>query len=37
LSYAGVETPYWAFGVVVGTMLVSIAIQIYFFRRPGWI
>ena len=31
------ETPYWAFAVGVGTMLVSIAIQLYFFRRRGWI
>ena len=31
------ELPYWAFGVGVGTMLVSIAIQLYFFRRRGWI
>jgi magnesium transporter len=31
------ETPYWAFAVGVGTMLVSIGIQLYFFRRRGWI
>ena len=31
------ETPYRAFAVGVGTMLVSIAIQLYFFRRRGWI
>src|ERR1700674_3776500 len=31
------ETPYWAFAVGVGTMLISIAIQLYFFRRRGWI
>ncbi len=31
------ETPYWAFAVGIGTMLVSIAIQLYFFRRRGWI
>jgi len=31
------ETPYWAFAAGVGTMLVSIAIQLYFFRRRGWI
>src|SRR5258708_21836194 len=31
------ETPYWAFAVGLGTMLVSIAIQRYFFRRRGWI
>ncbi len=31
------ETPYWAFAVGVGTMLGAIAIQLYFFRRRGWI
>ncbi len=31
------ETPYWAFAAGVGTMLISIAIQLYFFRRRGWI
>src|SRR3982075_1201296 len=31
------ETPYIAFAVCVGTMLISIAIQLYFFRRRGWI
>jgi magnesium transporter len=31
------ETPYWAFAVGIGTMLISIAIQLYFFRRRGWI
>jgi len=31
------EAPYWAFAVGVGTMLISIAIQLYFFRRRGWI
>ena len=31
------ETPYWAFAAGVGTMLVSIGIQVYFFRRRGWI
>jgi hypothetical protein len=31
------EAPYWTFAVGVGTMLVSIVIQLYFFRRRGWI
>ena len=31
------EAPYWVFAVGVGTMLISIAIQLYFFRRRGWI
>src|SRR3977135_330378 len=31
------EAPYSAFAVGVGTMLISIAIQLYFFRRRGWI
>jgi len=31
------ETPYLAFAVGLGTMLVSIGIQLFFFRRRGWI
>jgi magnesium transporter len=31
------ETPYWTFGVGVGTMLIATGIQLYFFRRRGWI
>jgi magnesium transporter len=31
------ETPYWTFAVGVGTMAVSIVIQLYFFRRRGWL
>jgi magnesium transporter len=31
------ETPTLAFAVGVGTMLIAIAIQLYFFRRRGWI
>ena len=31
------EAPYWTFAVGVGTMLISIGIQLYFFRRRGWI
>ena len=31
------ETPRQAFWVGVGTMLVSIVIQIYYFRRRGWL
>jgi len=31
------ETPYLTFAVGVGTMLVAILIQLYFFRRRGWI
>jgi magnesium transporter len=31
------ETPYWAFAVGVGTMLIATAIQLYLFRRRGWI
>jgi magnesium transporter len=31
------ETPYLAFAAGVGTMLVSIGIQLFFFRRRGWI
>jgi len=31
------ETPYIAFWVGVATMLGAVAIQLYFFRRRGWI
>jgi magnesium transporter len=31
------ETPYLAFALGVGTMLIATAIQLYFFRRRGWI
>jgi magnesium transporter len=31
------ESPYIAFGLGVLTMAISIAIQLYFFRRRGWI
>ena len=31
------ETPYLAFAVGVGTMLIAIAIQLWLFRRRGWI
>ena len=31
------ETPYIAFAVGVGTMVIAIAIQLYLFRRRGWI
>jgi len=31
------ETPYIAFAVGVGTMLIATMIQLYFFRRRGWI
>jgi magnesium transporter len=31
------ETPFWAFAVGVGTMLIATGIQLYFFRRRGWI
>jgi magnesium transporter len=31
------ETPYWTFAVGVATMLLSILIQLYLFRRRGWI
>ncbi len=31
------ETPYAAFWVGVGTMLCAVGIQLYFFRRRGWI
>jgi len=31
------ETPYLAFAVGVGTMLVATGIQLYLFRRRGWI
>ena len=31
------ETPFLAFALGVGTMLIAIAIQLYFFRRRGWI
>lgn len=31
------ETPYAAFAVGVGTMLIATAIQLYLFRRRGWI
>jgi magnesium transporter len=31
------ETPYLAFAVGVGTMLIATGIQLYLFRRRGWI
>jgi magnesium transporter len=31
------ETPYAAFAVGIGTMIVAIAIQLWLFRRRGWI
>jgi magnesium transporter len=31
------ETPYAAFWVGIGTMVLSILIQLYLFRRRGWI
>jgi len=31
------ETPYWTFAAGVGTMLIATGIQLYFFRRRGWI
>jgi magnesium transporter len=31
------ETPTMAFAVGIGTMLIAIGIQLYFFRRRGWI
>jgi len=31
------ETPFLAFAAGVGTMLIAIGIQLYFFRRRGWI
>ena len=31
------ETPTWAFAAGVGTMLIATVIQLYFFRRRGWI
>jgi magnesium transporter len=31
------ETPYAAFAVGVGTMLIATLIQLWFFRRRGWI
>lgn len=31
------EIPYWTFWVGLGTMIVSIFIQLYLFRRRGWI
>jgi len=31
------ETPYLAFAAGIGTMLIATAIQLYFFRRRGWI
>jgi magnesium transporter len=31
------ETPYLAFAVGVGTMLIATGIQLYFFHRRGWI
>jgi magnesium transporter len=31
------EAPYLAFAIGLGTMLISIGIQLYFFRRRGWI
>jgi magnesium transporter len=31
------ETPYWAFAVGVATMLIATLIQLWLFRRRGWI
>jgi len=31
------EIPYWTFWVGLGTMLISIVIQLILFRRRGWI
>jgi len=31
------ETPYWAFIFGVGTMLVAVLIQLYLFKRRGWL
>jgi len=31
------ETPYWVFAAGVGTMLIATGIQLYLFRRRGWI
>jgi hypothetical protein len=31
------ETPYLAFALGVGTMLIATLIQLYLFRRRGWI
>jgi magnesium transporter len=31
------ETPYAAFAVGVGTMAIAVIIQLYFFRRRGWL
>jgi len=31
------ETPYWVFAAGVATMLVATGIQLYLFRRRGWI
>jgi magnesium transporter len=31
------ETPYLAFALGVGTMLIAIGIQLWLFRRRGWI
>jgi magnesium transporter len=31
------EVPYWTFAVGVGTMLIAIFIQLWLFRRRGWI
>jgi len=31
------EPPYVAFAIGVGTMLIAIGIQLYLFRRRGWI
>ncbi len=31
------ETPYLAFAAGIGTMVIAIAVQLYLFRRRGWI
>ena len=31
------EPPYWAFWVAVGTMLGSLVVQVFLFRRRGWL
>ena len=31
------EPPYWSFAIGVGTMMGSLAVQVYLFRRRGWL
>jgi hypothetical protein len=31
------ESPYWTFAIGVGTMVIATLIQLYLFKRRGWL